>query len=323
LGPNARPRLLVSRCLGFAACRYDGAILREPFLEELSRFTDVVTVCPEVEIGLGVPRSPVRLVASDQGPRLVQPESGRDVTSQMDAFAKAFLDSLGLCDGAVLKAESPSCGLRSVRLYASAERGSAHTKAVGAFGGRALVTRPTWAVEDEGRLENFDLRQHFLTRLFAAARLRAVAASGRMADLVDFHARHKLLLMVYHQTEMRAMGRLVADGARRPFAEVTADYARSMARALDRPPRRTSAINALEHAFGYVSDRMTPRERTFFLATLSDYRAGRIPLAAPVRLAQALIVRFDVGYLANQVLFHPFPDELAEVLDSGKGKPLR
>jgi uncharacterized protein YbgA (DUF1722 family)/uncharacterized protein YbbK (DUF523 family) len=298
-------------------------VLREPIIERLKAFADVVDVCPEVQIGLGVPRAPIRLVSSLHGPRLLQPETGRDVTDEMDEFARGFLDSLGPCDGAVLKAGSPSCGLRDVRLYVSAERGSAHAKTMGAFGGRISETRPSWAIEDEGRLRSFDLRQHFLTRLFANARLRAVVASRRMSELVAFQAHHKLLLMAYHQTEMRALGRLVANEGRRPFVDVAADYVLRFSHALSRPPRRTSAINVLEHAFGYVSDHLAAREKAFFLETLADYRAERLPLAAPLRLMQSLMVRFDVAYLADQVLFEPFPEALVEVLDSGKGRDVR
>lgn len=319
----ARPRVLVSRCLGFAACRYNGAMLREPVIERLKAFADLVDVCPEVEIGLGVPRAPIRLVSSLDGVRLVQPETGRDVTNEMDEFSRGFLDDLGPCDGAVLKAGSPSCGLRDVRLYASAERGSAHTRTMGVFGGRISETHPSWAIEDEGRLHSFDLRQHFLSRLFANARLRAVVASRRMSELVAFQAHHKLLLMAYHQTEMRALGRLVANEGRRPFVDVAAEYVLRFSHALSRPPRRTSAINVLQHAFGYVSDHLTAREKAFFLETLADYRAERLPLAAPLRLMQSLMVRFDVAYLADQVLFEPFPETLVEVLDSGKGRDVR
>ena len=320
---GARPRVLFSRCLGFAACRYNGQVLREPVVEQLKPFVDSAIVCPEVEIGLGVPRPPIRCVASSFGPRLVQPETGLDVTDAMDKFARAFLASLGSCDGAVLKAGSPSCGLRDVRLYAGTERGSSHTKTVGRFGAHVLEVSPPWPAEDEGRLRSFELRQHFFTRLFATARLRAAVASGRMAELVAFQSREKLLLMAYNQTAMRALGRLVANADKRPFADVAAEYSLQFGHALARAPRRTSAINVFEHALGYVSEKLSSREKAFFLKTLDDYRTGRVSLSAPVSLTRSLIVRFDVGYLEDQTFFEPFPKELALVLDSGKGRDVR
>ena len=320
---DVRPRILFSRCLGFAACRYNGQTIHDTTVDLLLPFVDAVTVCPEMEIGLGVPRLPIRLVALSEEPRLVQPETGLDVTQDMAAFARDFLSQLGPCDGAVLKAGSPSCGLRDVRLYAGTEKGSSHTKAVGLFASAVLAAPPIWALEDEGRLRNHDLRQHFLTRLFSLARLRVVAETGRMADLVAFHAEHKLLLMAYHQTEMRILGRLVANADRRPIRELSREYVLGFARALARPPRRASAVNVLQHAFGYVSDRLVPRERAFFLETLEGYRLGRLPLAAASSVMRALVVRFDVAYLSDQVFFQPFPESLMHVLDSGKGRDVR
>jgi uncharacterized protein YbgA (DUF1722 family)/uncharacterized protein YbbK (DUF523 family) len=320
---HVRPRVLFSRCLGFAACRYNGQSIRDETVEALLPFVDPVTVCPEVEIGLGIPRTAIRLVGPQEAPRLLQPETGLDVTDQMARFTEDFLARVEPCDGAILKGGSPSCGQRDVRLYASVERGSAHTKTCGAFGGRVLAERPQWAVEDEGRLRNYDIRQHFLTRLFAVARYRAMLATARPPDLVAFHARHKLLLMAYRQNEMRSLGRLVANAEGRPFREVLSEYVTGFSHALSRAPRAVSAINVLQHAFGYVSDHLDANEKAFFLTTLDDYRAGRLPLAAPVSIMRSLVVRFDVSYLKDQIFFEPFPTALVAVIDSGKGRATR
>ncbi|MEW5825950.1 MAG: DUF523 and DUF1722 domain-containing protein [Candidatus Bipolaricaulota bacterium] len=318
-----RPRVLFSRCLGFASCRYNGLSVQEPAVERIKPFVDVVTVCPEVEIGLGVPRSPIRLVGPLGAARLVQPETGKDVTEAMARFADTFLAEIGACDGAILKAASPSCGPRDVRAYAAPVRGSGFTKTRGAFAAAVLETRSLWTVEDEGRLRNFDLRGHFLTRIFASARLRSALARGRMSDLVAFHADHKLLLMAYNQTQMGQLGRIVANAERRPFSETASDYAQHFAAALERLPRRTSAINVLQHAFGYVSAQLEAKEKRFFLDGLEQFREGRVPLAVPVHLMQSLILRFDVPYLAGQAFFEPFPREMSDVLDSGKGRSVR
>jgi uncharacterized protein YbgA (DUF1722 family) len=119
---------------------------------------------------------------------------------------------------------------------------------------------------------------------------------------------------------MRALGRLVANAERRPLSEIAEQYTVGFARALARPPRRASAVNVLQHAFGYVSDRLTARERSSFLETLAGYRVGQLPLAAASGLMRSLIVRFDVAYLSDQVFFQPYPKELMDVLDSGKGR---
>jgi uncharacterized protein YbgA (DUF1722 family) len=177
-------------------------------------------------------------------------------------------------------------------------------------------------VEDEGRLKNFDIRQHFLTQLFAQTRFRRLQEAPSMRGLVAFHSSHKLLLMAYNQTRLRALGRVVANPEKRPLNAVLAEYADGLRDALGKAPRRTSAINVLMHALGYVSDSLSSAEKAFFLDGLEQYRDGHVPLSVPVSLMRSWIIRFEVAYLADQVYFEPYPQQLVEVLDSGKGRKL-
>lgn len=312
------PRVLFSRCLGYEACRFNGGIVQDPTVERLKDFVEAETVCPEVEIGLGIPRKPIRLVGSPTAPRLVQLETGRDVTDAMKTYASDHLGGLDAPDGFVLKYASPSCGPRDVRCYVNDQRGAAFAKTQGLFGEAVTQRFPHCPVEDEGRLKNFDIRQHFFTH----ARFRKARTSGKMHDLVGFHTRHKLLLLAYSEKHFRELGRVVANEAHVPPADVFTAYADGLHAATGRAPRRTSAINVLQHAFGYVSDRLTREEKAFFLDTITQYRSRRVPLSVPTSLLRSWIIRFEVTYLADQVYFEPFPRGLIEVLDSGKGRTL-
>ncbi len=314
------PRVVFSRCLGFDACRYNGQTIRDRVVESLVPFVEPITVCPEMAIGLGVPREPIRLI-EEKGERvLFQPATGRDVTAEMASFADRFLDELTDVDGFVLKYRSPSCGPTQVRVYNSRAPEAGHRKGAGAFGGRVLERFGELAVEDEGRLQNFDIRQHFLTKLFTLARFREATAGGGMKHLVAFHANHKFLLMAYNQTAMRELGRAVANAKRLPLDELVRTYRSGLLAALARAPRRTSAINVLLHGFGYVSDELSPSEKSFFLDALERYRARQIPLSVPASLVRSWSIRFHVEYLLDQIYFEPFPQELVSVLDSGKGR---
>jgi uncharacterized protein YbgA (DUF1722 family)/uncharacterized protein YbbK (DUF523 family) len=314
------PRVVFSRCLGFEACRYNGQTIRDDTVESLVPFVEPITVCPEMAIGLGVPREPIRLIEEKGEHVLFQPTTGRDVTAQMASFADRFLDELTNVDGFILKYRSPSCGLSQVRVYNSRVPRAGHRKGMGAFGGRVMERFSDLAVEDEGRLQNFDIRQHFLTKLFTLARFREATARRGMKDLVAFHARHKFLLMAYNQTAMRELGRVVANAKRLPLDEVVRTYRTGLLAALAKAPRRTSAINVLLHGFGYVSDNLSPSEKSFFLDALERYRARQIPLSVPASLVRSWSIRFGVEYLLDQIYFEPFPQELVSVLDSGKGR---
>lgn len=316
----ARPRVGVSKCLGFAACRYNGATISDDFVRRLTDHVDFVPVCPEMEVGLGCPRTPIRLVMIGDQTHLVQPATGKDVSDTMRAFAGNFLDGLGPVEGFILKGRSPSCGIKDVKIYGGPEHNMPQGVGCGFFGGAVLDRLPEAAVEDEGRLTNFLLREHFLTKLFTLAAFRRVARMPEMKDLIAFHAAHKYLLMAYHQIEMRVLGRIVANHDHRPAAEVFAEYGGHLAKALVRPPRHTSMINVLMHTLGYVSEGLEAAEKALFLETLEKYRVGQVPLSVATMLLRSWAIRFNVPYLLDQTFLAPYPEVLVQITDSGKGR---
>ncbi|WP_287152441.1 DUF523 and DUF1722 domain-containing protein [Candidatus Solincola tengchongensis] len=320
---NPKPVLVISRCLGFAACRWNGEIVRDDFVDLLSSHVRFITVCPEMEIGLGVPRDPIHIETGKGGLRLVQPATGRDVTGEMLAFCASFLESLPQVEGFILKARSPSCGIGDVKIFPSGRsEAGAVDKGPGFFGGEVKRRFPLLPTESEGRLKNFRLREHFLVRIFTLARFREAVGRGTVASLVDFHSRHKFLLMSYNQTELKALGRLAANPERKRAAELFEVYGEHLRKALSRPPRYVSNINVLLHSLGYFSDRLTAREKSYFLDALQRYRERKIPLSVPVDIMNSWIIRFEEKYLAEQAFFRPYPEGLAMISDSGKGRDL-
>lgn len=317
-----KPIVVVSKCLGFANCRYNGVTIPDDLVEKLKDHVDYNTVCPEVEVGLGVPRNPVRVVSVKGELRLIQPATKADFTDKMIDFTEHFLESLKEVDGFILKYRSPSCGIKDVKVYQSIEKGPAKMKGAGFFGGRALERFSGLAVEDEGRLKNFKIREHFLTRLFSLADFRRVKRSGSMGELVRFHAANKFLLMAYNQKELRILGRIVANQNKKPLSEVLTSYGEHFERALSRTVKYTSNINVLMHALGGFSRELVSREKAYFLETLERYRNGKIPLSAALGIMRAWAVRFETGYLMKQSYFSPYPEELVEITDSGKGRDL-
>ena len=284
---RVRPVLCMSLCLGDAPVRYDGAAIADAFAKRLAEHVELRPVCPEVEIGLGVPRAPIQI---ERG-RLVQPSTGIDLSDRMRKFAAGFLDGLGEVDGFLLKAKSPSCGVVDTK------RGPSGLGA-GFFAEAVLERHPGIPVEDEKRMAQRGIREHFLTRLFAAAELRS---ARKQADLVAFHARHKLLLLACNERAMRSLGRLVA---KRPFGESIGEYRAGFGAATSEPPKPGPLANALEHAFGHLSDALSPVERRRFLGARS--------LGVRLDLLRGWLARHPRPYLQAQSLFDPFPAELSE-----------
>ncbi|MBC7187345.1 MAG: DUF523 and DUF1722 domain-containing protein [Calditrichaeota bacterium] len=319
---DVKPVVVVSKCLGFEACRYNGVTIPSEVVAKLAAFVRFVPVCPEVEIGLGVPREPIRVVQSRDGPRLLQPATGADVTDKMVAFASTFLAGQRNTHGFILKSRSPSCGIKDVKIFAGAGDPIPVAKGSGFFGAAVLEQFGHLSVEDEGRLSNFRLREHFLTHLFVTARFDQVKGIGTMGALVEFHSRHKLLLMSYSQKHLKEMGRIVANPEGKPVAQLLEQYEHHLHAALARPARSSAVINVLMHALGYFSPQLGAKEKAFFLDTLLKFREERVPLSVPVAVVKSWIARFGQPYLEAQVFFDPYPEALVEISDSGKGRDL-
>lgn len=314
--PFQRPRVVISECLEFAKCRYNGEMIGDPLVRRMkgSGAVEFLPVCMEVEIGLGVPRDPVRIVLSPEGQkRLVQPATGRDLTEPAEEFTSRFLSSVGEIDGFILKSRSPSCGVHDAKLYPSAQGAAALKRQSGLFGGAVAERFPNHVAEDEKRLGHIKLAEHFLTRIFLSADWHAVERHGEMRELVSFQSDHKLLLMLYSQKEMGELGRIVANREQESLEAIKAEYRQRLQAAMSKPPRCNSAANVLQHALGYFSDRLRPEEKRFFLEQLDMYLGARIPLSVCLNLMRSWVIRFNEPYLGRQTFFEPFPPDLLEV----------
>jgi uncharacterized protein YbgA (DUF1722 family)/uncharacterized protein YbbK (DUF523 family) len=315
-----KPKIVISKCLGFEACRYNAEMIRDTFIPRLAEFVEFIPVCPEVEIGLGTPRPTLRLVSSSQGMRIIQPTTGMDFTDDINRFSEKFLGSLKEVDGFVLTHRSPSCGPGDAKYYAGAEKGPVLGKTSGLFAEAVLQRFPQLAVEEDGRLLNLRLREHFLTRIFSFARLRALRRSVSMRAIVKFHAAHKYVLLAYSEKKMRQLGKIVANGEKETPRRVMELYSAVFYDALAQPTKTAPQINVLMHALGYFSKELTSREKRHFLDALESYRLGRIPLGSVSNILWSWALRFECSYLLEQVYFRPFPEGLMATDDSGKGR---
>lgn len=311
--PPALPlRLGVSACLLGQEVRYDGGHKRDSFLTDtLGEWVEWVPVCPEVELGLGIPRETIRLEGDAADPRLVAPRTRTDHTQAMHRLARTRVAELARLDlvGYVLKRGSPSCGMERVAVHGGS--GPPARRGTGLFARVLMDTLPLLPVEEEGRLQDAKLRENFVERIFAYARWKAAVAAGMTRGrLVAFHTAHKLLLLAHDPTAYRRLGPLVAHAKERPLRAVVADYAATFMRALATRATRARHANVLEHMLGYVSDGLVAAERQKLGTTIRDYRRGLVPLIVPVTLLKHHLRRQEVAYLAAQVYLDPHPKEL-------------
>jgi len=307
-----KPRVVVSRCIEFEPVRWDGSLIKSEFVDSLKPEVEFIPVCPEVEIGLGLPREPVRIVKKGTKFRLLQPATGLDFTEKMQQFTEKFLDKLPEVDGFILKSGSPSSAMKDAKIYPSTEKVSPLSKGPGFFGGGVVAKFGFLAVEDEKRLLNPRIKEHFLTKLFTLADFRAVKNSGSINRLIDFQARNKLLFTAYSQKELHIMGRIVAQPKGKLFNDTAAEYQSHLWEALKQPPRRGANENVLTKAAGYFTSKLTKDEKAFFLKTVANYKAGKLPLNTPLNVLKAWIIRFNEEYLMQQTFLEPYPEALIQ-----------
>ncbi|MER6513516.1 DUF523 and DUF1722 domain-containing protein [Nonomuraea sp. NPDC001636] len=304
-----RPRVAVSSCLLGEPVRHNGGHSRARFLtQDLAPFVDWVPICPEMELGLGAPRETLRLERSPAGPRLMTRQSRRDLTSAMDELAAERSPALA-ADGYVFKAKSPSCGIHGIPLYAGDHAVTRDNR--GLFADAVIEGHPLLPVEDEGRLNDAVLREAFVERIFAHARLRELLESDwRPRDLVAFQARHKMQLLAHSTEGYRETGRLVAAAGIRPREELAEEYGTAFRRAMAVKASIGRNVNVLQHCLGMLGDELDPVRRADLAEVIGSYAAHRVALSVPLTLLRHHARGEAATYVQDQTYFSPYPEEL-------------
>jgi uncharacterized protein YbgA (DUF1722 family)/uncharacterized protein YbbK (DUF523 family) len=310
---DAEPiRVGVSSCLLGRKVRFDGGHKRDRYLTDvIGEWVEWVSVCPEVEIGLGTPRPTIRLEGTSDNARLVEPKSGEDLTDSMRTYSErrvGELQELDL-DGYILKRASPSCGMERVRVWN--DSGMPDKKGVGIFADVLLKRWPNLPVEEEGRLNDPVLRENFVERVFFRHRWRSLVRTGlTRSRLIAFHTAHKMLIRAHNEAGYRRLGRLVASFGQRPDAEIFADYEDELFADLRHRASPKRHANVLQHAVGYLKKVIDPADRRELIDLIEDYRHGLVPLVVPVTLLRHHVHKHHVSYLVGQLYLEPHPKEL-------------
>ncbi|MCW3997748.1 MAG: DUF523 and DUF1722 domain-containing protein [Candidatus Bathyarchaeota archaeon] len=307
-----KPIVVISKCIEFEPVRWNAQKVASDFVRIMKKYVNFLPVCPEVEIGLGVPRETLRIVKKNNELKLIQTASGLDLTDKIKKFSAKYLNSLSEVDGFILKSKSPSSGYKDAKIYPSTEKVGAIGKGPGFFGNEVLMKFPHLAIEDEKRLINLRIREHFLTKLYILTDFRNVENSSSPKELIAFQSRNKLLFTAYSQKYLYIMGRIVANQDKQDFKSTIDSYKNNLWKTFVRPPRRGSNSNVLIKAAGYFSRKLSKEEKNFFAEVVNKYNNNKLPLSTPLSLLRSWIIRFKEDYLANQTFLEPYPKELFE-----------
>jgi uncharacterized protein YbgA (DUF1722 family)/uncharacterized protein YbbK (DUF523 family) len=306
-------KLGISSCLLGHKVRYDGGHKYDNWLvETLGEWVDYVPVCPEVGCGLPIPREAMRLVGDPSAPKLLTQKTLIDHTERMKSFCDTTVESLkskGLC-GFVFKSKSPSSGMERVKVYPE-KGGAASRNGVGIFANAFLKVNPLLPCEEEGRLHDPMLRENFIERIFIMQRWQnLIADKPTPGKLVEFHTRHKLLLMAHSPVHYKSMGKLVAEAAIKPFADVLDSYFTELMTAAKKTATPSKHQNVLLHILGYFKKELSAFEKSELITLIDNYKAGLVPLIVPITMLNHYVSKYGKAYLAEQHYLKPHPIEL-------------
>ena len=305
-------RLGISRCLLGDEVRFDGGHKRDNFLTDVfGRYVEWISICPEVEAGLGTPREAMRLVGDPQHPRLVTIKSGTDHTRALQTMTTHRIEELKALDlsGYVFKKGSPSCGIERVRIYN--EHGMPSRDGIGLFARAFIEEFPLIPVEEEGRLCDATIRENFIERVFCYRRWQDLVQHGvtRQA-LVQFHTIHKYLLLAHSPQQYEVLGRLVGQAHHYRPKDLVHRYGKLFMDTLFVKATGRKHVNVLQHIIGHFKERLGAHEKAELLGVISDYHHGLTPLIVPLTLVKHYVRIFDVSYIREQVYLNPHPKEL-------------
>lgn len=301
----------VSSCLIGEKVRFDGGHKRDSYIcDLLANYVDFLPICPEVAIGMGVPRPAIRLVGDPKSPRLVEVKNvERDYTLAMLEFANETMQQLTHISGYILKSQSPSCGLRRVKIYQG--KGQAPLSGQGLYAKILEEQFPYLPIEEEGRLNDPRLRENFIERLFVYHDWQVTNEPGLTAHaLINLHTRHKLTLMAHHPSKSRELGQLVSRVDKKNIASLAPEYLYKLMNTLCYIATPNKHANVLMHCLGYFKKILTKMDKQELVNLIEQYQQGLVPLVVPITLINHHLIHYPQPYLEGQSYLSPYPAEL-------------
>jgi uncharacterized protein YbgA (DUF1722 family)/uncharacterized protein YbbK (DUF523 family) len=310
---NEQPRVGISQCLLGDEVRYDGGHKRDVFLTDvLAPFVEWVPVCPEVEAGLGTPREAMHLAGDPDAPRLLTIRTKVDHTDVLKAFSQRRVQELRVhdLDGYIFKKNSPSCGVHRVKVYS--EKGHPGKQGTGFFSAAMQEAFPLLPVEEEGRLNDAPIRENFIERIFCYRRWKTQVQQTRISrgTIVEFHTRHKYLLLTHSRSHYHDLGKLVAKAGQCTPSDLAIRYGTVFMDALKIKATVRKHVNVLQHLAGHFKKHLSAIERAELQETIEDYHQYLTPLTVPLTLIKHYVRILAVPYLLDQVYLNPHPKEL-------------
>ncbi len=320
---DLRPTIGLSHCLLGEQVRHNGGHLKQDWItDELAQFVEFAPVCPEVEMGLGVPREAMRLVYEKDDISLETSPTKKDKSAPINNYtelaketnvrlSKSIVEKIeeGLC-GFIFAKKSPTCGLERVKIY-NRDNGIPDKYGQGLFAEQLTQAIPELPVIDSGRIINTQLREDFVRQSMAFFQFHKL--EKRISALQSFHRRYKYILMEYDHGQVAELGRLAAQGHEsHEINNLFALYRRKFFEVLKaKSPSKKSRKNVFYHLLGYFKKELSACDKKYFLDLVDDYDRGHVPYITVVKFLDYFVHKYNQTYLADQYYFEPYPKQLS------------
>ena len=305
-----KPVIGMSACVHGEPVRYDTGHKKSDFcMNELGKHVDFKTYCPEVAIGLPIPRPTIRQILKEDIITVSQPDGSGDVTNALTEYGQKTAKNFGHLSGFIFCQKSPSCGMERVKVYYDHGKGCKND-GVGFFAREVMAANPLLPCEENGRLNDMPLRENFIIRIFAYRHWQDLIASGLTKHkLIKFHSEHKYLIMSHHVQSYKELGKLLGR-ADIELQEQADEYIAGLMTALKILSNRRSHTNTLMHLQGYFKRYLNKTQKQELVDNINQYREGILPLLVPLTLINHYLREFTEDYISSQVYLSPYPDDL-------------
>ena len=310
-----KPKIVVSECLYGTKCRYDGQGYNDKVIQSLKDYVDIQTVCPELAIGLSIPREPIRIEMNKENEeyRLIDYNSKNDYTNQMTEFSEEFINGLDDIDGFILKSRSPTCGLKDAKVYYCGNKCSIRSNENGFFSQKIIHKYDYLPIENEGRLKNYNIRDNFFTRIFFINNLK------NNKNIIEFHKNNLLLLKSYDEESTNEVSDILNENR---MEDQVHQYKEKVLNIVSNQRKKENKLSIIIKVFEKYKNMLNEEEINMFNGLIESYENQRIPFSTLEVVIKMYATRFKDKDILNQTFFYPYPENLINITDSGKGRKL-
>ena len=310
-----KPKIVVSECLYGTKCRYDGQGYNDKVIQSLKDYVDIQTVCPELAIGLSIPREPIRIEMNKENEeyRLIDYNSKNDYTNQMTEFSEEFINGLDDIDGFILKSRSPTCGLKDAKVYYRGNKCSIRSNENGFFSQKIIDKYDYLPIENKGRLKNYNIRDNFFTRIFFINNLK------NNKNIIEFHKNNLLLLKSYDEESTNEVSDILNENR---MEDQVHQYKEKVLNIVSNQRKKENKLSIIIKVFEKYKNMLNEEEINMFNGLIESYENQRIPFSTLEVVIKMYATRFKDKDILNQTFFYPYPENLINITDSGKGRKL-